>query len=151
VLLSSWAVSSAAQPAPERPKAESDETAIVKLHQDFQDAWSRGDANALARCFAPDAVRVGAFGDVQRRRSEIRDVYSSKRSGLTAIAKTRDPPDRGRSSRLLVAADPHRVLELLHANLQIVHPLIPPPVAMLHRFQDLAEHARVRVETAAEI
>jgi uncharacterized protein (TIGR02246 family) len=41
----------------------------------FAEAWSRGDAAAAASFFTDDAVRVGAFGDVQRGRGEIEAAY----------------------------------------------------------------------------
>lgn len=47
------------------------------LHEEFLAAFARGDADACAACFAEDGVRVGAAGDVQRGRGEIRTGYAA--------------------------------------------------------------------------
>ncbi len=53
----------------------SDEQAIFDEVAAFALAWNRGDARAAASFFSEDAVRVGAFGDVQRGRDEIEAAY----------------------------------------------------------------------------
>ncbi len=53
-----------------------DETAsILAETQKFSDAWNRADAALAASFFTEDGIRVGAFGDVQRGRAEIRAAY----------------------------------------------------------------------------
>ncbi|MBI4427835.1 MAG: SgcJ/EcaC family oxidoreductase [Ignavibacteriales bacterium] len=47
------------------------EEEIVKETTAFADAWGKGDAKSAASFFTEDAVRVGAFGDVQHGRAEI--------------------------------------------------------------------------------
>jgi uncharacterized protein (TIGR02246 family) len=70
-----------------------DEEAILRLHQQFADAWSRGDAAGATALFAEDAVRVGAFGDVQHGREEIRAAFERLLGGPFAGARVRI--DRG--------------------------------------------------------
>ncbi len=48
-----------------------DEQAILREQQAFSRAWNQGDVEALADFFTEDAVRVGAFGDIQHGRAEI--------------------------------------------------------------------------------
>ncbi len=52
-----------------------DEEAIHRENRAFIEAWNRGDAKALAEFFTEDAVRVGAFGDIQHGRAEIEAAY----------------------------------------------------------------------------
>src|SRR6266550_921886 len=49
---------------------------IIAETQAFVDAWGRADAQAAASFFTDDAVRVGAFGDIQRGRAEIEAAYA---------------------------------------------------------------------------
>ena len=56
-------------------KMSQDEKAITELHQTFAAAWGRGDTAAAAATFTEDGVRVGAFGDTQRGRAEIKAAY----------------------------------------------------------------------------
>ncbi|MER3450279.1 MAG: hypothetical protein C4315_11110 [Chloroflexota bacterium] len=51
------------------------EQAIYQENEMFLEAWNRGDARAAASFFTEDAVRVGAFGDIQRGRDEIEAAY----------------------------------------------------------------------------
>ena len=74
-----------------------DEEAIHGLHEGFVRAWARGDAEACAACYADDAVRVGAFGDVQRGRSAIRGAYASLFGGRMAGAAIELAPGTLRS------------------------------------------------------
>lgn len=54
--------------------AISDERAIRSELESFIQAWNAGDASRAAAFFAPDAVRVGAFGDIQHGREAIREA-----------------------------------------------------------------------------
>ena len=55
---------------------ESDEAmAIIKEIEGFSRAWSSGDARMAASFYTEDAVRVGAFGDVQHGPAEIEAAY----------------------------------------------------------------------------
>lgn len=48
---------------------------IIAETEAFANAWNRGDAEAAASFFIEDGIRNGAFGDIQRGRSEIRAAY----------------------------------------------------------------------------
>src|SRR5574337_1840696 len=48
-----------------------DEQAIISAVDAFTAAWSKGDAEGAASYYADDAVRVGAFGDIQQGRAAI--------------------------------------------------------------------------------
>ena len=52
-----------------------DERDIIELHGVFAAAWSRGDSTAAAATYTEDGVRVGAFGDIQHGRAEIKAAY----------------------------------------------------------------------------
>lgn len=52
-----------------------EEKLIFKTTDDFQQAWNKGDAYAASMFFTEDAVRVGAFGDIQCGRKEIERAY----------------------------------------------------------------------------
>ncbi|GBD09470.1 hypothetical protein HRbin22_01724 [Candidatus Thermoflexus japonica] len=52
----------------------SDERAIQGEMESFIQAWNAGDAPRAAAFFAPDAVRVGVFGDIQHGREAIREA-----------------------------------------------------------------------------
>jgi uncharacterized protein (TIGR02246 family) len=69
-----------------------DEAAILQLHRDFGVAWSKGDSSALLAFFAPDAVRVGAAGDIQRGPAEIRAAYERLLGGPFAGASVAIDP-----------------------------------------------------------
>lgn len=58
-----------------------DRSAIEALHDDFARAWSAGEGERLMAMFAPDALRVGAMGDVQRGEAEIRASWQTLFSG----------------------------------------------------------------------
>jgi uncharacterized protein (TIGR02246 family) len=53
----------------------SEEEAIFKETEAFSDAWNKGDAKRAASFFTEDGIRVGAFGDKQRGRTEIESAY----------------------------------------------------------------------------
>ncbi len=63
-----------------------DEHAIREVENRFAEAWSGGDAGALAALFTEDALRVGARGDTQRGRAEIRAAYERMFQGPFAGA-----------------------------------------------------------------
>jgi uncharacterized protein (TIGR02246 family) len=54
-----------------------DEQAIFSETEAFALAWNKADAKAAASFFTNDAVRVGAFGDVQYGRAEIEAAYDT--------------------------------------------------------------------------
>jgi uncharacterized protein (TIGR02246 family) len=56
--------------------AKDDSAAILDEIDAFIKAWNEGDATAAASFFTDDAVRVGAFGDVQHGRAEIEAAYA---------------------------------------------------------------------------
>lgn len=66
----------------------------------FANAWNRGDAAAAASFFTEDGIRIGAFGDVQTGRSEIKDAYDRLLHQTMAGAKVMQ--ERG-SVRMLTA------------------------------------------------
>jgi uncharacterized protein (TIGR02246 family) len=53
----------------------SDEQAIFSETDAFAEAWNTGDAKGAAAFYTDDAVRVGAFGDVQHGQTEIEAAY----------------------------------------------------------------------------
>ena len=55
--------------------SSAEEEAIYREIEAFGEAWNRGDPEAAASFFTEDAVRVGAFGDIQRGRAEIEVAY----------------------------------------------------------------------------
>jgi uncharacterized protein (TIGR02246 family) len=60
----------------EEIKMQSEDEVIIHETEEFAKAWSKGDAQAAASFFTEDAVRVGAFGDIQRNRAEIEAAYA---------------------------------------------------------------------------
>lgn len=54
---------------------EEQEKIIAETHA-FAEAWDKGDAKATTSYYTEDAVRVGAFGDVQHGRAEIEAAYN---------------------------------------------------------------------------
>ncbi len=57
------------------PSTAHDQEAIFAENDAFSAAWSRGDAQAAASFFTEDGVRVGAAGDVQHGRAELRAAF----------------------------------------------------------------------------
>ena len=56
----------------EQPKGDpADEKALRELHREFVAAYNKGDAEALAAFYAPDADFVGIKGDTYHGRAEI--------------------------------------------------------------------------------
>jgi len=58
-----------------------DEEAIHAEIQAFSAAWSSGDAAALAAFYTEDGVRVGAGGDTQQGRDELKIAYEKLLGG----------------------------------------------------------------------
>lgn len=56
-------------------KMSADEKAIIALHDVFAAAWNNGDTEAAAATYTDDGVRVGASGDIQHGRAEIKAAY----------------------------------------------------------------------------
>jgi uncharacterized protein (TIGR02246 family) len=86
VLSLTLAACSGSQKRDAMPTAE-DEQAIVREIQDFSEAWSRGDAKRAASFYTEDGVRVGAMGDVQHGRAELKAAYDKLLHGPFAGAK----------------------------------------------------------------
>jgi uncharacterized protein (TIGR02246 family) len=62
--------------APSIASAQAADPAMEKLRTDFEQAWKRGDAKALAALYTEDAVSVNAQGEVQRGRAAIEKVMT---------------------------------------------------------------------------
>jgi uncharacterized protein (TIGR02246 family) len=77
-----------------------DEEAIYREVQAFAAAWRQGDPQALAGCSTEDAVRVGAFGDIQHGQADIE--AASDRPPYDRLLGTTFRPE-GSSIRLLSA------------------------------------------------
>lgn len=57
----------------EQPKADpADEKALRELHREFVASYNKGDAQAVAAFYAPDADFVGIRGDTYHGRAEIK-------------------------------------------------------------------------------
>ena len=52
-----------------------EEKAIIQETQAFAESWNKADAKMAASFYTEDAVRVGAFGDLQHGRAEIEAAY----------------------------------------------------------------------------
>lgn len=91
---------SRAETKPMNQPVNNDEAAILDLHERFATAWSSGSVEALLAMFAPDAMRVGAAGDVQRTPAELRAAFDRLLTGRFKGAKV--TLDRG-SVRMLSA------------------------------------------------
>lgn len=72
-----------------QPVSHTDEEAIYREVQAFAEVWNRGNANALAEFYTEDAVRVGAFGDIQHGRAEIEAAYDRLLHGTMPGATVR--------------------------------------------------------------
>jgi uncharacterized protein (TIGR02246 family) len=72
----------------------SDEADIIRRTREFAAAWNKGDAEAAAGFFAEDGVRVGAMGDTQHGRAEVRDAYERLLGGpLSGASVTQEDGD----------------------------------------------------------
>lgn len=80
-----------------------DEAAITSEVQAFSEAWSRGDADAAAAFYVEDGVRVGASGDIQHGRAELRDAYERLFHGPFAGARVVQDPGHVRMLTLDLA------------------------------------------------
>jgi uncharacterized protein (TIGR02246 family) len=69
--------------------SSAEEEAIYREIEAFGEAWNRGDPEAAASFFTEDAVRVGAFGDIQRGRAEIETAFDRLLHGTMAGATVR--------------------------------------------------------------
>ncbi len=52
-----------------------DETAILKVHEDFAANWNKGDYKAMAGMFADDADFINPLGRVAHGKAEIEKIY----------------------------------------------------------------------------
>jgi len=95
-----------------------DEQVIRQEVEAFSQAWNTGDTQALAVFFTEDAVRVDAFGDVQRGRGEIATAFRSLLHGRMAGARVRVEPG---TVRLLSPE-----LALWQGGMEILLPQGPP-------------------------
>ena len=74
----------------QQPQANSaDEEALRKFHREFVAAYNKGDAAAVAACYAPDADFVGFRGDAYHGRAQIQErtatfLEKSKGAKLTS-------------------------------------------------------------------
>ena len=68
------------------------EQAIITETRAFSEAWNKGDAQSAASFFTEDAVRVGAFGDVQHGRAEIEQAYDKLLHQTMAGATVKQEP-----------------------------------------------------------
>lgn len=65
---------------------------IIDMHREFGAAWSAGDVERLLALFHDDAVRVGARGDVQHGKAELRGAFLELFSGpFKGATVTMDP------------------------------------------------------------
>src|SRR5688572_2981998 len=74
--------------AEEKKPMTTDEGEVTRLAKEFITAWNKGDPRALAAFYAEDGVRVGAFGEIARGRTEVEAAYTKlltgPRKGATA-------------------------------------------------------------------
>jgi uncharacterized protein (TIGR02246 family) len=63
-----------AQPPKENP---ADKKALRELHREFVTAYNKGDAAAVAACYAPDADFVGIKGETHHGRADIEKRFAS--------------------------------------------------------------------------
>lgn len=57
------------------------ESEILSREKEFISAWKAGDARGAAAVYPEDGVRVGAFGDISKGRTEIENAYQKLFSG----------------------------------------------------------------------
>jgi uncharacterized protein (TIGR02246 family) len=61
----------------EQPKGDpADENALRELHREFVAAYNKGDAEAVAACYATDADLVGIRGDTYHGRAKIANFFA---------------------------------------------------------------------------
>lgn len=85
----------------------SDEAEVLRREQEFLAAWNRGDAPAAAASFGNNGVRVGAFGDVARGRSEVEAAYQKLLHGPMLGARADwEPTVRILSPDVAIASGP---------------------------------------------
>ena len=61
--------------------AQSADPALEKLRTDYEQAWKKGDAKALASHYAEDALTVGADGVVTRGRANLEKQFAANFAG----------------------------------------------------------------------
>lgn len=88
-----------------------DETALRATHDAFAKAWSAGDVKALLPLFADDAVRVGARGDVQNGKAQIKEAFEKLLAGpfKGASVKLSPPTLRMLSAELALKEGPFEI------------------------------------------
>jgi uncharacterized protein (TIGR02246 family) len=59
-----------------------DEAALKKLAAEFEQAWAKGDAKALAAMHAPEAIRVTGENEVFSGRDAIQGFFSQALAGM---------------------------------------------------------------------
>ena len=96
---------------------QTEEEAIVKETTAFAEAWRKGDAKAVASFFTEDAVRVGAFGDIQNGRAEIEAAYDKLLHQTMPGAELKQE----RGSVRMISAE----LAVWQAGIEIASPTVP--------------------------
>ena len=61
--------------------AEGDEAAIRKVHADFEAAWNRHDAAAMAAMWAEDGDLLNPQGRAAKGRGEVQKIFTEEQSG----------------------------------------------------------------------
>ncbi len=59
-----------------------DEAAILKVWQQFSDAWARGDSHARAALWSEDASLINPFGVTANGRAAIEKVFAGEDAGF---------------------------------------------------------------------
>jgi uncharacterized protein (TIGR02246 family) len=97
-----------------------DEQDIFMAVDAFAQKWNQGDASAAASFYTEDSVRVGAFGDIQHGREEIKAAFEKLFSQTMTGARVTQ--ERG-NVRMLSPE-----LALWEGGLEIVSPGDRPPL-----------------------
>lgn len=61
--------------------ADPQETAILKVHQDFAASWNKHDYKAMASIFADDADLINPLGRRAKGKAEIEKLYQDEQTG----------------------------------------------------------------------
>ena len=74
-------VSCSQKPDPQKqethaPDMAAEEKSIMDKSAAFQDAWNKADAKTLSTFYTDDALRIGAYGNVQNGKAEIEEAYN---------------------------------------------------------------------------
>lgn len=95
-----------------------DEEAIIGETAAFSDVWNRADAKAAAAFYTEDGVRVGAYGDIQIGRIEIKNAFDMLfHQSMPGASVSQD-----RGTVRMLSAD----LAIWQAGMEIVPPGRPP-------------------------